>query len=216
MSDARLRELERRWKRSKAVEDEAALLAERVRVGELDQNMLDLAARLGHPAAILSVAGIHSSKDLWIELWVERAVAFSREASVRAAIACAKEVLSIFETEYPQNLGPRRAIEAAVKWVRCPCDDHKNPAVTNESFGRVALLYSNTPRAADAGLCSMAALRAVTWENRFAKDSACVAANHAMHATSGDSAIIRQAISTALIPWALGYGDPLLDDHQTD
>jgi hypothetical protein len=35
MSDERLRELERRWKETGSVEDEAKYLAERVRVGDL-------------------------------------------------------------------------------------------------------------------------------------------------------------------------------------
>ncbi len=37
MSDSKLRELERRWRETQAVEDEAAYLLERVRVGELEQ-----------------------------------------------------------------------------------------------------------------------------------------------------------------------------------
>ncbi len=51
MSDERLRELERRWRESGSVEDEAAWLLERVRVGELDQDRLELAAYCGHGAA---------------------------------------------------------------------------------------------------------------------------------------------------------------------
>ena len=43
MSDAKLRELERRWKESGAVEDEAAYLLERVRVGDLTRERLELA-----------------------------------------------------------------------------------------------------------------------------------------------------------------------------
>ena len=44
MSDARLRELERRWRESGSTEDEAAYLRERVRVGDLTQERLELAA----------------------------------------------------------------------------------------------------------------------------------------------------------------------------
>ena len=51
MSDAKLRELERRWKETGAVEDEAAYLLERVRVGELTQERLELAAYCGHDGA---------------------------------------------------------------------------------------------------------------------------------------------------------------------
>lgn len=51
MSDEHLRELERRWKETGTVEDEAAWLKERVRVGDLTQERLELAAYLGHEAA---------------------------------------------------------------------------------------------------------------------------------------------------------------------
>jgi hypothetical protein len=51
MSDARLRELERRWQESGSVEDEAALLAARTRAGQLEPCALRLQAYLGHPAA---------------------------------------------------------------------------------------------------------------------------------------------------------------------
>ncbi len=52
MSDERLRELERRWRASGSDDDEAALLAERVRVGELMEANVRLAAALGYPAAL--------------------------------------------------------------------------------------------------------------------------------------------------------------------
>ena len=47
MSDNKLRELERRWKETGSVEDEAAYLLERVRAGELTQERLELAAYCG-------------------------------------------------------------------------------------------------------------------------------------------------------------------------
>lgn len=52
MSDSRLRELERAWRESGALEDELAWLGERVRIGDLSEEALRLAASLGHPAAI--------------------------------------------------------------------------------------------------------------------------------------------------------------------
>ncbi len=51
MSDEKLRELERRFKETGSVEDEAAWLVERVRVGDLTQERLELAAYLGHEPA---------------------------------------------------------------------------------------------------------------------------------------------------------------------
>lgn len=54
MSDARLRELKRRWQQSGAVDDEAAFLRERVRVGDLTALRLRIAAYAGVPGAILA------------------------------------------------------------------------------------------------------------------------------------------------------------------
>lgn len=54
MSDEKLRELERRWKETGAVEDEAAYLLERVRAGELTQERLELAARMGNRGAMFA------------------------------------------------------------------------------------------------------------------------------------------------------------------
>ncbi len=48
MTDSHLRELERRFKETGSVEDEAAYLLERVRAGDLEQSRLELAAVFGH------------------------------------------------------------------------------------------------------------------------------------------------------------------------
>lgn len=54
MSDAHLRELERRWRESGSVEDEAALLRERLRGGAISPQALARAADMNHPAARLA------------------------------------------------------------------------------------------------------------------------------------------------------------------
>jgi hypothetical protein len=55
MTDATVRELERRWRETGAVQDEARFLLETVRAGELTRARLALAACVGHPAAKLAV-----------------------------------------------------------------------------------------------------------------------------------------------------------------
>lgn len=62
MTDARLRSLQRRWLETHEPNDEAALLRERVRVSDLTHERLELAAYLGHPAALLAIGG---PKDTW-------------------------------------------------------------------------------------------------------------------------------------------------------
>jgi hypothetical protein len=51
LSDERFRELERKWKESGSVDDEAKYLRERVRTGDLSSSSLRLAATLLHEAA---------------------------------------------------------------------------------------------------------------------------------------------------------------------
>lgn len=53
MTDEALRALERRWAETGADEDEAAVLRERSRLARLPAPQLELAAHLGHPAAVL-------------------------------------------------------------------------------------------------------------------------------------------------------------------
>jgi hypothetical protein len=50
VSDSRPRELERRWRETPGVEDEAAYGLERVRVGDLEREKLKLATYLGDMA----------------------------------------------------------------------------------------------------------------------------------------------------------------------
>jgi hypothetical protein len=55
VSDERLREAERRWRETGAVEDEARWLKECVRAGDLDPEHFELVGALGHPAACLAL-----------------------------------------------------------------------------------------------------------------------------------------------------------------
>jgi len=57
MSDAQLRSLERRFKATGRIEDEAAWLRERIRIDDVDADRVRLARYLGHPAARNVVVG---------------------------------------------------------------------------------------------------------------------------------------------------------------
>lgn len=48
--------------------------------------------------------------------------------NVRLAIWCATQVLPEFESRFPNDDRPRKAIEAAEPWADCPCDEHRNAA----------------------------------------------------------------------------------------
>jgi hypothetical protein len=92
MSDQRLRELERRWRETGSVEDEAAYLLERVRTGSLDREMLELAAYCGHPASnrCLGVEGAHNHDETLLG-WVSGLARWGRDTLVWVAWKVAEE-----------------------------------------------------------------------------------------------------------------------------
>ncbi|MDC3379526.1 hypothetical protein OAX78_04520 [Planctomycetota bacterium] len=100
MSDERLRELERRWKETQAVEDEAAYLLERVRAGDLEQEKLELAAYCGHEGAQAAIG--EEQENVPIALRVRRLSGrWGRDVAVRAALLALEAV-----PELPSELNP--------------------------------------------------------------------------------------------------------------
>ena len=89
MTDERLRELERRWKVSGAIDDEVELLRERSRRGDLMRANLELAAYLGAEAAVRcgfpAIPGAVEHPD-----WVAAVRAASFTAYLRALVAVAQ------------------------------------------------------------------------------------------------------------------------------
>ncbi|MGE0707023.1 MAG: hypothetical protein AB7N76_02470 [Planctomycetota bacterium] len=124
MSDESLRRLERRWQETGAVDDEAALLTERARVGALDPERLRLAAYCGHPAAVLAlgdaaeVGGEPLDEFLWGlfplgERWL--------------TVACGAAVEPVLEVaERVEGLREALALmaSAVAGWVSGSLDEH--------------------------------------------------------------------------------------------
>src|SRR4051812_34939207 len=128
MSDAHLRELERRWKETGSVEDEARLLAERVRTGALSEMRLELAAYCGH-AASRRVARTDEPPNF--SAWLAGLERFGGEALVRALTQLARRALPKWRPTrlHPERrLWPLEAVVAAEAWTSCPCEDHLEKA----------------------------------------------------------------------------------------
>lgn len=89
MSDARLRELERRWRETGSVEDEAAWLAARLRAGEVSAAQVELWAYCGRAAAASLVP--EATTLLWrldsLERWVHGLGRWGRRPCAAAALA---------------------------------------------------------------------------------------------------------------------------------
>jgi hypothetical protein len=159
VSDADLRELERRWRATRAVEDEARYLAARLRAGELTRERLELAAWIGHAPARVALgdaapAGEHVDHerlargvdpDSRVALVRDRALALRALASRTPAIAADIVV----------------GVEALERWCACPCDRHLpaeaasllgtrvNALVHETAFDEAAML-AEVRRAAEA------------------------------------------------------------------
>ncbi|MEZ6187822.1 MAG: hypothetical protein R3F62_22785 [Planctomycetota bacterium] len=111
MTDLRVRELERRWQESGSVDDEAALLRERARVGDLEADRIELGAYLGHPAALVALG--RSRDDRPIEDWLSD-IPSHREFCQRFVLAAATACLPAWYRDHPAWPEEFAAREAAL------------------------------------------------------------------------------------------------------
>jgi hypothetical protein len=123
--DVRLRELERRWKETGSVEDEAAWLRARARAGELDPARLEVAAKLAYPAARLihplppnvvdpypgSSGLLRGVEGLLVDKVFD-------EYCMRCVIAVARSVAPLLDDfDWLPEEGPRSMLRAAQEWL---------------------------------------------------------------------------------------------------
>lgn len=92
MSDQRLRELERRWRETGVASDEATLLRERVRVGDLDEDRLRLAAYCGSQGAIEALEGRALTPPL--SDWPGQLSQWGEEVCLRALLGLLRPLLT--------------------------------------------------------------------------------------------------------------------------
>lgn len=114
MADDRLRELERAWRTSGALDDEVAWLRERQRAGDLDAPRVRLAAWLGHPAAVQLApdagfgpprAGASGAALFW-----RGVTAHGEEAAVRALVAEGRRAIGAVRAALDPAAPPTRAL----------------------------------------------------------------------------------------------------------
>lgn len=210
MSDQRLRELERAWQAGGGVDDEAALLRERLRRGLTDEARLTVAARLGHAAAA-AVLGPrapgpgHTDERLRLAALDAAIARVGQEARVRAAVALARRRVRAWG--HAGTSGTRadranllQALQAAEDWVRCPCADHALRAdhVAEQAGPAVWKLRARTQRSAYFAV--IAAEAAALPSNRPALR---------LEDAADEADDVRAALRRELVPWLLGHADPL-------
>ncbi|MBX3467746.1 MAG: hypothetical protein KF878_12750 [Planctomycetes bacterium] len=135
MSDAKLRELERRWRETGAVEDEAAYLLERVRVGDLTRERLELAAYCGHEGARRAVGDVQPGEAETLGAWASALISRWRDGAIRAseavAVAVAREWL-VADHSFAGGRTLSPFVESVRRWQACQCDDHRQRVVSQD------------------------------------------------------------------------------------
>jgi hypothetical protein len=224
VSDQRLREFELRWRASGSSEDEAFLLRERVRVGGLSEARLELAAYLGHSAAVGAAAKVGGAfpdeglvvdaghlklpgaSEEWAPTWLVRLLELGEvEAVLRAAVALYRRSeltrpasdVSIWDQDVSVNpcWDSTLAIEA---WIVGEGDEE-----ALKEFKRSMGLDAALARLLARCVCPLGE-QEITPPQRVPIE---VARALPFLGLSTDAA--SQAIVEELVPWALGYADPV-------
>lgn len=237
--DERLRDLERRWRASGAIDDEAAWLGERLRTGDLAPERARLAAWLGHPAAE-ALTGVRFGDEplqsagevrrAEAALWEGVAVA-GPDAARRALLAHARRLHRAALAPLRHDgrpPGERRRVEAAAGWLRAAAQvieqaqalvlGPRPGADPRAQLGRAAAALRSARRpVAPAALAGEPAqayrdlLEAVV-----VLDAAFERAPGPLPPTRtpGRFRALRQVLRNEVAPWALGRGDPLRDEAE--
>lgn len=203
MSDERLRNLERRWKETGSVEDEAAFLLERVRAGDLTQERLELAAYCGLEGARAAVPGY---SDPWppvdgqIWAWTEGVGAWGDVTLARAGVAALRLAEGFWNRRRPGDPRFRAAVEVAERWIAGI--GHDREVAETALAAEAAFDEANKP---ECDLAWAAAILARAPEDL--QKGACEAAYAADEILEG----VPEAIAGELTSWALGHRDPVLE-----
>lgn len=125
MTDSRLQELKRAWETSRSVDDEVAYLRERVRVGDLAQEQLEIAAYCDYKAASALVGNTHPvSLGAWVEGFGRFGFPWMELAAMHAARAVLPRWFVLLGAE-PVAAVAIPAIEALANYLECPCEKHR-------------------------------------------------------------------------------------------
>lgn len=207
MTDGQLRELARRFAASGDRADEARLLAERLRVRDLDAARLEIAAYLGHaPAiAVLGDAAPVGGFMPW-RRWSRSLDLPGRVLLVRLGLEQARVQRELSPDPLPPSEIVRVATEAARVWTTCPCEEHAGAVRgarsdleewqgVHRSWFRIRqLLLQVLPAAFDDGeLLSVATVSLLSLQNGRLLDQE------------------RRAIRDGFVGWALGAEHAFVD-----
>jgi hypothetical protein len=228
MSDERLRQLECRWRETGSVEDEAGYLLERVRVGDLERGKLELAADLGHPAAHVALSRPQAPRMVDTETLYGVAERHGDEATLRLGIACGAAALHVNGSE--EGLNERgqfieTAQRTAEEWL--VTGSQEQLALVLQFADRISDYYfqeldcfgfdNQADENLDGGLVASVVVAGGLYGIQSAHGARAGDGQYVMSAFDafdyleelGDSAGAFRRVREDLVPWALGYSDPV-------
>lgn len=221
MNDVRVRDLERKWRRTGSPADEADWLRARVRADQLPQGKVELGARLGHPPCVLLCPDVRIEQGLeaWVrslEVWRPPSGewnGWANETFERAARASAR--LSFRHSSFasaPRESLARRALEALDRWI-LDREEHCRDEVMELAFELDAqaagfswhVIRRRVRKTRDAlWACTAACMTAGSPAPANGTATRCVTLS--ARVTSGKR--VREAIRAELVPWLFDR-DPL-------
>lgn len=220
MTDSRLQKLKRAWEASQSVEDEAAWLRARVQAGELGQDQQELLAHLGCAVPSCGI-GRPTQPCSPHELagWVHGLPHFDGANHYRWAVEIYWRVGTALARLIPE--GEVSAAPTAARlmdqWITEPAESLAAELVAlQDRVGRRIPRRGVLPRARRqhrlfAGLtCAMTPAR---WPDTPV-NAMTSQATEFLAEELGES-LVHEALRAELVPWALGYRDPVRERVET-
>lgn len=216
MTDQLLPKLERTWRESGSLADEVTYLRERVRTGHSIDSRVHLASYLGHRASQVLVGRIKPPRRLLhgADPYFETLTEWDEEVRDRSNCALAYGLLGLWENLYPEAtwlreivleerrslaLGQKReAGDRAERYRRLEAHLLAFPPLTTADRAAQA-----PPRARLVTSAAISALRGYS----VGRLAFSVASEPAIGHGRGWA---RRTIRKEVVPWALGFYDPLL------
>lgn len=138
---------------------------------------------------------LQHDKQCWSEMRIIDAWIWKREDSVRLAIYAAELVIDIFEKEYPKDKRPRKAIDAAKKWLKEKTTATRTARAAAASAAAWAAWATSDAAAASA---AAAAARAAAATSDVAARAAWATSDVAARAAAASDAAARAAAASDL------------------
>jgi hypothetical protein len=208
MSDTKLRDLERRWKETGTVDDEAAYLLERVRVGDLGRERLELAAYCGHEGASRASphATRHPSGESLQSMSHAIASRWGAEPVARMLVCLARIAAPVWIDTFPEDRRPLDALDAIEDHLACPCAAHAEvmERAQRQASAAAHAVYETHSREAVVAL-------AVSNAAQYLEGKGVMGTSIKQLTGFLGDLYRREAVWNELIPWALGRPDPVFE-----